>query len=125
MEYPYQLHNNGGNNDNNGGGGRQSHNAIDPERGEGVGGRIFDDDDDDIMSTTGSSFSTDSESRWKQHFNFDSMTSEEIAIWIDVKARIIFPVLFVVFNILYWCFAFRVDCELWKDCGEDDSSYEF
>ncbi len=33
---------------------------------------------------------------------FREMTSEEIAIWIDDKAKIVFPVAFVVFNIFYW-----------------------
>ena len=66
---------------------------------------------------------TDDDGGWRP--NFDSMESEDIATWIDCKARIIFPVTFLIFNILYWCFAFRVDCQLWKNCGEDDSKYEF
>jgi len=33
--------------------------------------------------------------------SFQTMTYEEIAIWIDTKARVLFPVLFVVFVILY------------------------
>ena len=44
-----------------------------------------------------------------KHLNFEHMSSEEIAVWVDLKARIIFPSLFLIFNVLYWCFAFRVD----------------
>ena len=54
-------------------------------------------------------------------FHFDTMTSEEIAIWVDVKARIVFPVIFVVFNIFYWMFALQ--CDIFG-CQED-TRYEF
>jgi hypothetical protein len=33
-----------------------------------------------------------------------TVTSQEIAEWVDRKSRIIFPVLFIIFNILYWVF---------------------
>eukprot|EP00095_Tigriopus_kingsejongensis_P005388 maker-scaffold770_size100439-snap-gene-0.27 protein:Tk05388 transcript:maker-scaffold770_size100439-snap-gene-0.27-mRNA-1 annotation:"glycine receptor subunit alpha-3-like" len=56
---------------------------------------------------------------------FESMSGEEIAVWIDSKAKIGFPLLFVLFNIAYWIFAFRVDCLISNACGEDDSSYDY
>ena len=31
-----------------------------------------------------------------------TMTPQEIAIWIDEKSRIIFPLGFVIFNFIYW-----------------------
>ena len=52
---------------------------------------------------------------------FDTMTSEEIAIWVDVKARIVFPLCFVVFNLFYWIFALQ--CSLFE-C-EEERRYEF
>ncbi|XP_063231516.1 pH-sensitive chloride channel 2-like [Bacillus rossius redtenbacheri] len=35
---------------------------------------------------------------------FTTMTPQEIAQWIDRRSRVLFPVAFVVFNILYWGF---------------------
>ena len=34
--------------------------------------------------------------------SFTTMTSSQIAKWIDRKSRIAFPLSFLVFNILYW-----------------------
>lgn len=31
-----------------------------------------------------------------------TMTPQEIANWIDRRSRLVFPVAFVIFNILYW-----------------------
>ncbi|XP_011139596.1 gamma-aminobutyric acid receptor subunit beta-1 isoform X2 [Harpegnathos saltator] len=36
--------------------------------------------------------------------NFTTMTPQEIAQWIDKRSRIVFPVSFIIFNILYWSF---------------------
>eukprot|EP00090_Calanus_glacialis_P020172 TRINITY_DN31008_c0_g1_i1.p1 TRINITY_DN31008_c0_g1~~TRINITY_DN31008_c0_g1_i1.p1 ORF type:complete len:198 (-),score=49.57 TRINITY_DN31008_c0_g1_i1:23-616(-) len=33
---------------------------------------------------------------------FQEMTYEEIAVWLDTRARVIFPLCFLVFNLLYW-----------------------
>jgi hypothetical protein len=33
-----------------------------------------------------------------------TMTPQEIAEWIDKRSRVWFPVLFIVFNVLYWGF---------------------
>jgi len=38
---------------------------------------------------------------WLQE-QFEGMTYEEIAIWVDTKARIAFPLLFFLFNCFYW-----------------------
>ncbi|KAJ8680426.1 hypothetical protein QAD02_016213 [Eretmocerus hayati] len=35
---------------------------------------------------------------------FTTMTPQEIAQWIDRRSRILFPVSFIIFNILYWSF---------------------
>lgn len=37
---------------------------------------------------------------------FAEMTPQEVAIWIDRKARIAFPVMFFVYNVLYWSFVY-------------------
>jgi hypothetical protein len=34
--------------------------------------------------------------------SFKSMTPQQIAKWIDTRSRVIFPVSFLIFNILYW-----------------------
>lgn len=54
---------------------------------------------------------------------FDSMTSEEIAIWVDIKARYLFPIMFFMFNLLYWFFALKLNCEVFN-C-EEENAYEF
>jgi hypothetical protein len=47
-------------------------------------------------------------------------SSEELALWVDMKARMVFPVAFVVFNLVYWFFAGRADCAIFKACKDDD-----
>ncbi|CAG9865512.1 unnamed protein product [Phyllotreta striolata] len=39
---------------------------------------------------------------------FTTMTPQEVAIWIDNKSRIVFPLAFVVFNIFYWSFVYAL-----------------
>jgi hypothetical protein len=37
---------------------------------------------------------------------FTTMTPQQIAKWIDKRSRVLFPVAFLVFNIVYWGFIF-------------------
>ncbi|CAH1100562.1 unnamed protein product [Psylliodes chrysocephalus] len=43
-----------------------------------------------------------------QHHTFTTMTPQEVAIWIDKKSRIVFPVAFIIFNIFYWSFVYAL-----------------
>ncbi|XP_050298946.1 pH-sensitive chloride channel 2-like [Anthonomus grandis grandis] len=36
------------------------------------------------------------------------MTPQEVAIWIDRKARIFFPVMFLIYNLFYWSFVYAL-----------------
>ncbi|XP_022115649.1 pH-sensitive chloride channel 2 isoform X1 [Pieris rapae] len=41
----------------------------------------------------------------KQH-TWTQMTPQEIATWIDKRSRVLFPLLFILFNIIYWTFVY-------------------
>lgn len=61
---------------------------------------------------------------WKQFvplLNPSYFLGEEIAVWIDMRARWVFPVAFLLFNIGYWIFAFRADCALGAKCEQYDA----
>lgn len=38
----------------------------------------------------------------KEKFTMFSMTPQEIAAWIDEKSKIVFPLAFCIFNVIYW-----------------------
>ncbi|KAJ3644767.1 hypothetical protein Zmor_022472 [Zophobas morio] len=42
----------------------------------------------------------------EQVFTWTKMTPQEVAIYVDRKARIVFPVTFLIFNVLYWVFVY-------------------
>lgn len=35
-----------------------------------------------------------------------TMTPQEIATWIDKRSRVLFPIMFIIFNIIYWTFVY-------------------
>jgi len=51
------------------------------------------------------------DSDWLQD-QFEGMTYEEIAVWVDTRARIAFPLLYLIFNCFYWVLV--VDDELYQ-----------
>jgi hypothetical protein len=76
-----------------------------------------DDDDDEVDETqdfTNEDSNSDNSSRRKPDYNgenqggttFTTMTPQQIAKWIDKRSRVLFPVSFLVFNIVYWGFIF-------------------
>lgn len=44
----------------------------------------------------------------ESHLGWTTMTPQEIAMWIDKRARIVFPVTFLVFNVFYWIFVLAI-----------------
>ncbi|KAL1488943.1 hypothetical protein ABEB36_014727 [Hypothenemus hampei] len=36
------------------------------------------------------------------------MTPQEVAIWIDRKSRMVFPILFLIYNLFYWSFVYAL-----------------
>ena len=49
------------------------------------------------------------------------MSYEEIAVYVDTKARIIFPLLFVIFNIIYWLMVADMETYEFFMGGDDES----
>lgn len=37
-----------------------------------------------------------------------TLTPQEIAIWIDRRARLVFPISFLVFNMFFWTFVYCI-----------------
>jgi hypothetical protein len=75
------------------------------------------DEDEEVDQTqdfTNEDSNSDNSSRIKPDYNgenpggtsFTTMTPQQIAKWIDKRSRVLFPVSFLVFNIIYWGFIF-------------------
>ncbi|KAJ0177206.1 hypothetical protein K1T71_007215 [Dendrolimus kikuchii] len=41
-----------------------------------------------------------------KHHTWTQMTPQEIATWIDKRSRVLFPLMFIFFNIIYWTFVY-------------------
>jgi hypothetical protein len=77
----------------------------------------YDDDEEEVDQTqdfTNEASNSDNSSRTKPDYtgenqgstSFTTMTPQQIAKWIDIRSRVLFPVSFLVFNIIYWGFIF-------------------
>ncbi|KAG5886618.1 hypothetical protein JTB14_037394 [Gonioctena quinquepunctata] len=50
----------------------------------------------------------DFENSSPHHPGWATMSPQEVAIWIDKKSRIVFPVAFFIFNLFYWSFVYAL-----------------
>jgi hypothetical protein len=74
----------------------------------------YDDEVDQTQDFTNEDNNSDNSTRIKPDCNgeyqggttFTTMTPQQIAKWIDKRSRVLFPVSFLVFNIVYWGFIF-------------------
>lgn len=57
---------------------------------------------DDLSKQNGSEGSDEP----PKHHTWTTMTPQEIATWIDKRSRVLFPLMFVFFNIIYWTFVY-------------------
>ena len=60
--------------------------------------------DEDNNSDNSSSTKPDYNGENQGGTSFTTMTPQQIAKWIDIRSRVLFPVSFLVFNIIYWGF---------------------
>lgn len=74
----------------------------------------YDEEMDQTQDFTNEDSNSDNNSKRKQDYNgenqggtsFTTMTPQQIAKWIDKRSRVLFPLSFLVFNIVYWGFIF-------------------
>ncbi|KAL5278822.1 hypothetical protein ACFFRR_003444 [Megaselia abdita] len=57
-------------------------------------------------SSNNLSIADSSRSEQNLTYNWTTMTPQEISIWIDRRARFVFPLAFIVFNALFWTFVY-------------------
>ncbi|XP_058974514.1 pH-sensitive chloride channel 2-like [Musca domestica] len=58
-----------------------------------------------ITSSVDDNFSDPDNKRTENH-SWSTMTPHEVSLWIDRKARFLFPVAFIIFNAFYWTFVY-------------------
>jgi hypothetical protein len=61
---------------------------------------------EDRNSDNNSRIKSASDEQNQSSTSFTTMTTEQIANWIDIRSRVLFPVSFLIFNIAYWGFIF-------------------
>ncbi|KAI8435975.1 hypothetical protein MSG28_004127 [Choristoneura fumiferana] len=61
---------------------------------------------DELVGGGGGQAGSEGSDEPPKHHTWTTMTPQEIATWIDKRSRVMFPLLFLLFNIIYWTFVY-------------------
>lgn len=61
---------------------------------------------DELVGGGGGQAGSEGSDEPPKHHTWTTMTPQEIATWIDKRSRVLFPLLFLLFNVIYWTFVY-------------------